>query len=212
MKLGALGLVAVGIGVASSAPGLVGIGALWIIMGAVAHVLRPRLTAQPPEGAPPDRRNFVLGVLILLMVGIPSLVVGAFDLGIDEGDSAWRWLPLVVGIAATGFGAISGALYAAGSGLAAVAGDGPAHVSATVWIRSMEETGQFVNERPRIEFGFRVQPDPESELAEFAVTKRATVPYTALGSLRVGDGFRAQVVGPEDPETMTIDWDSPVSG
>lgn len=41
-------------------------------------------------------------------------------------------------------------------------------------------------------------------------TSKATVPAT-LGSLRVGDGFRALVEGPDDPTAMEILWDEPVS-
>jgi hypothetical protein len=211
MKLGALGLVTVAIGVALSAVGLVGIGAYWVVMGGIAHTLRPRLTAKGPEGARPHSGNFALGVLVLLAVGVPSLVVGILGLGIDDGDSAWRWLPLVVGVVATGFGAISAILYAAGAGLATATGDTGGSIPATVWIRSVKETGQFINERPRLEFVLRVQPDEGSGIVEYDATKRATVPFTAMAYLRVGDGFRAHVTGPDDPDAMTIDWDSPVS-
>ena len=211
MKLGALGLVTVAIGVALSSVGLAGIGAYWVVMGGIAHTLRPRLTAKAPESARPERGNFALGVLVLLAVGIPSLVVGILALGIDEADSAWRWLPLVVGVVATGFGAISGTLYAAGAGLSATTGATGGSIPATVWIRSVKETGQFINERPRLEFVLRVQPDAGTGIAEYDATKRATVPFTALAYLRVGDGFRAHVTGPNDPDAMTIDWDQPVS-
>jgi hypothetical protein len=124
MKLAALGVATLVIGVAVSAVGLVGIGVFWIAMGAIARTLRPQLTAKAPEGQVPDSRNFALGVAIMIAVGSPSLVVGILGLGIDDGDSAWRWLPLGVGIVATGFGALSGLLYALGFGLTAATGEG----------------------------------------------------------------------------------------
>lgn len=214
MKLGALGAVTVVIGVVLSSVGLVAIGAYWVVMGGIAHLLKPRLTTKTPEGATPDKGNFLLGVGVLLAVGIPSLVVGILALGIDDGDAAWRWLPIGVGALATFFGGGSGLLYLLGSGITAAGdlGGGPPTVPATIWIRSMQETGTFVNERPRIEFVLHVEPDTETEVAAYDVTKKATVPFTALGSLRVGEGFRATVVGPEHPETMDIAWDQPVSG
>lgn len=200
MKLGALGLVTVAIGVAVSASGLVGIGAFWVVMGAVVRTL-----------ATPERPKYWLGQFLLIGVGIPSLVIGILELGIAEADSAWRWLPIAVGVVTTGFAVLSGLMYAAGAGLATATGDTGGSIPATVWIRTMKETGQFINERPRIEFVLRVQPDAETEIAEYDATKRATVPFTAMAYLRIGDGFRAHVAGPEDPDAMTIDWDSPVS-
>jgi len=78
----------------------------------------------------------------------------------------------------------------------------------TMTIRSMRETGTYINERPRIEFELTVEPDG---LPAYELTKKATVPHTALGSLRVGDGFRAKV-DPEKPESIEIDWGSPIRG
>lgn len=211
MKLGALGLVTVVIGVVLSSVGLVGIGALWVLMGVVGVALKPRLTATAQEGAAPDGRRFALGTVVLLVVGVPSLMVGILGLGIAEQDAAWRWLPIGVGVLAAGIAVVSGLLYGAGAGLSAATGAGSTTVPATLWIRSVKETGQFVNERPRMEFVFRVEPDPGSGVAGYDAAKRATVPFTALAYLRVGDGFHAKVAGPDDPESMTIDWDSPVS-
>lgn len=212
MKIGALGLVTVAIGVALSSTGLVGIGAFWVVMGVVGHTLRPRMVLSKTETSAPPRKKILLGVAVMLAVGIPSLVVGILSLGIDGGDSAWRWLPIGVGIVAAGFGASTALLLGAASGLSAATGADKAKVPATVWVRSMQETGTFVNERPRLEFELRVEPDPGSGMAGFEVTKKATVPFTAMGSLRVGDGFRAEVVGPDDADAMDIDWDSPVGG
>ena len=211
MKLGALGLVTVAIGVALSATGLVGVGAFWVVMGVLVRSLAPRLIIKPEQGQVPDGRKLWLGVLLLLAVGIPSLVVGILELVIDEADAAWRWLPIAVGVVSTGFAVLSGLMYAAGAGLSAATGATGGAIPATVWIRTMKETGQFINERPRIEFVLRVQPDEGTGITEYEATKRATVPFTAMAYLRVGDGFRAYVTGPEDPEAMTIDWDSPVS-
>lgn len=220
MKLAVVGVLTVGIGVALGIPGLIGIGAFWIPTGLLVRAHGQRLRqarteaagADTPAGPAIDRRTFALGTLLLLTVGLPSLAVGILEIGIDADDAAWRWLPTAVGALTTGIALISGTMYAAGTGVSAIAeARGTADVAATVWIRSVKETGTFVNERPRLEFAFHVEPQAGTGVAPYDVTKKATVPFTALGSLRVGDGFKALVVGPERPTSMTIDWASPVS-
>ena len=60
---------------------------------------------------------------------------------------------------------------------------------------------------PRIEFVLDVKPETG---APYQVTKKATVPFTAIGSLAPGKGFQAKVAGAEEPTSMEIDWDSPL--
>lgn len=226
MKLAAVGVVTMGIGVALAAPGLIGIGAFWVVMGLLARLHAQKikdLQAEAPEdgsaatgaaGGKPaiDGRTFALGTLLWLTLGVPSLVVGLLDIGISAEHEDWRWLPIAVGGLALGIGGLSAAMYLAGSAVLAVAGKGSkSEIPATIWIRAMKETGTYINERPRLEFELRVEPDPTSGLASYEVTKKATVPFTAMGSLRVGDGFKALVAGPESPTSMEIRWDEPVS-
>jgi hypothetical protein len=225
MKLAALGVVTAGIGIALSLPGLVGIGVFWVLIGLVARAYKERLRQATPDpvgnaGAPAsgikpkptvDGRTFMLGTLLWLAIGVPSLAVGLFELGIDAEHAEWRWLPIAVGGIALGIGVLGAILYGAGTvALAAADGAGTADKPATIWIRKVTETGTFVNERPRLAFELRVEPDAGTGLASYDVTKKATVPFTAMGSLRVGDGFRAVVVGPDKPTSMDIDWASPV--
>ncbi len=233
MKLAALGLVTAVIGVALDIPGLIGIGAYWVCLGPLMRLYGQRLKAQqapdtsevtdPTAGAATGAtakvakpavsgRTFALGTLLWLLLGIPSVLVGLLEIGIGADDAAWRWLPIAVGAFALFFGVVGGGLYAAGSALEAVADAGPAtETPATIWIRAVRETGTYINERPRLEFELRVEPDPATEVAPYDVTKKATVPFTAMGSLRVGDGFRADVAGPDKPTAMDIHWDQPVS-
>jgi hypothetical protein len=228
MKLAVVGVLTVGFGVALGIPGLIGIGAWWIPTGLLVRAHGQRLRdAQGDSGRAGvgsvaqvssevralDGKTFAVGTVLLLAVGLPSLAVGILELGIDPEDASWRWLPIAIGALTTGIALVSGLMYAAGAGLSAAAdAAGVPEVPATVWIRSLKETGTFVNERPRLEFELSVEPDESSGVAPYEVTKKATVPFTAMASLRVGDGFEALVVGPEKPTAMTIDWDAPVTG
>ncbi len=210
MKLAALGVVTALIGVFLGIPGLIGVGALWVVVGLVVwRFVQPRMKDKKTTV---DAVTFTIGTVIYMVLGIPSLLVGALLIGIPTEHEGWRWLPVAIGVFAVGIGVISGILYLTGSALGAVAGEGEATVPATLWIRSVRETGTYINNRPRLELELRVEPDAATEVAPYDVTKKATAPFTAMGSLRVGDGFRATVAGPEDPTTMEIDWDSPVSG
>lgn len=216
MKLAALGLVTAGLGIVYSAPGLIGVGAFWIVMGLVArqHGLRLKeIQEQTPQGAKPviDRRTFAIGTAIWFGLGIPSLLVGLLELGIPSEDEAWKWLPIVIGGLALGIGALSGLMYVAGSAVVAATGETPT-IPAAIRIRSVKETGMYVNEKPRLEFELTVEPDAGSGVAAYDVVKKATVPYTAMGSIRPGDGFTALVAGPDDPTSMEIYWDQPVLG
>lgn len=225
MKLAVLGVLTAGLGLGLGAPGLVGIGAFWVVIGLVARAFRNRLEQPNPDavGAPPDPaaqmrrrlategRTFALSTLLWLAIAIPSVAVGALRIGIPADRADWRWLPLAVGGVALVIGVLGGVLYGIGSLATAVEGGAP-DKPATLWIRTVRETGTFVNDRPRLELDLHVVPDSTTGVAAYDVTKKATVPFTAIGSLRVGDGFRALVAGPEKPSSMEIDWDSPVSG
>lgn len=230
MKLAVLGAVTVGIGIALGIPGLIGIGLFWVPMGLLVRAHGQRLQQAREDGgiAGPgvvagnvavggkrdpaiSGRTFALGTVLLLAVGMPSLVVGLGEIGIPTEHEVWRWLPIAVGGLTAAIAVLGGVMYAAGAGVEAATGGVP-ETPATLRILSVEETGTYVNERPRLEFVFAVEPGAGSGMAPYEVTKKATVPFTAMGSLRVGDGFEALVVGPEHPTSMTIDWDSPVPG
>ena len=225
MKLAVLGGVTALLGLALGIPGLIAIGAYWVVLGPLMRLHGQRLkdlqaaaptagstrtgTAEPAPAL--DGRTFAIGTLLWMLLGIPSLAVGVLDLGIGAEDESWRWLPIVVGGLSLGVGGISAILYLTGSAVLAVAGASTTpQAPATIRIRAVRETGTFINERPRLDFDLLVEPDPATGLTTYEVTKKATVPFTAIGSLRVGDGFKALVAGPEDPTSMEIRWDEPV--
>lgn len=214
MKLAALGVVTAAIGLILSESGLAAIGVLWVVLGPIMRQHGRRLEAMKgPDGKPSmDGRTFATGTLLWLLLGVPSLLVGLLELGISPEHSNWRWLPIVIGGLALGIGVLGGVLYATGSAIGAVTGTSQQPtVPATIRIRSSKETGTFINERPRLELELTVEPEAASGMASYEVTKLATVPFTALGSLRVGDGFAALVVGPESPTAMEIHWDQPIA-
>jgi len=157
-----------------------------------------------------DRKTFTVSTILFIALGVPSLVVGIMELGISADDTNWRWLPIAVGGYALFIGVVGGFLFLAGSAIEAKTGPAPT-IPATLWITAVKETGTYINERPRLEFEFRVEPDAATGVAAYEVTKKATVPFTAMGSLKVGDGFQATVAGPEDPTSMEIAWDQPVA-
>lgn len=214
MKLAALGVVTAAIGLVLSESGLSAIGVLWVVLGPIMRQHGRRLEAQKDATGKPDLsgRTFAFGTLLWLALGVPSLLVGLLKLGISPENENWRWLPIIIGALALGIGGLGGLLYATGSAIGAVNKNSPQPtVPATIRIRSSKETGTFINERPRLELELTVEPEPSSGVAAYEVTKLATVPFTALGSLRVGDGFAATVVGPESPTAMEIHWDQPIA-
>lgn len=212
MKLAVLGGVTLVIGLALGETGLLAIGAFWVLLGPIVRQYGHRLRELRGASSPPavDGRTFATGTLLWVVLGVPSLLVGLLQVGIAPEHAAWRWLPLVVGALALGIGVVGGLLYVLGSAVADR--NPPPTVPATIRIRSAKETGTFINERPRLELALLVEPEPGSGLESYEVTKLATVPYTALGSLGVGDGFRALVTGPDRPTSMEILWDQPISG
>lgn len=210
MKLAALGIAAAVVGVVLGIPGLIGLGSFWVALGLVARSQAETFKSLKAKDV--DGKTFARSTALLLAVGLPSLAVGILELGFPAEHTDWRWLPIVVGGLAVGFGVLGGALFLTGSAIEAATDADQATVPATITIKAMRETGTYINERPRLEFDLLVVPDKASGVASYDVTKKATVPVTALGSLRVGDGFKALVAGPKSPTAMEIHWDQPVSG
>lgn len=210
MKLAAVGVAAAAVGVALGIPGLIGIGSFWVALGLLARSQAE--TFKSLKGKDVDGKTFARSTALMLAVGLPALAVGILELGFPAEHTDWRWLPIIVGGLAVGFGVLGGALFLAGSAVEAATDADQVTIPATITIKSMRETGTYINERPRLEFELLVVPDKASGVASYDVTKKATVPVTAFGSLRVGDGFKALVAGPESPTAMEIHWDQPVSG
>lgn len=212
MKLAALGGITIAIGLVLGETGLIAIGALWVLLGPFMRRYGLRMASMKDANGKPtvDTRTFSFGTLLWLALGVPSLLVGLFTWGISPEHDAWRWLPLVIGGLALAIGGVGGLLYALASGIEAKTGtSAKATVPATIRIRSAKETGTFINERPRLELELTVEPESGSP---YEVTKLATVPFTALGSVKAGGGFKALVVGHDEPTKMEIHWDQPIEG
>ncbi len=77
-------------------------------------------------------------------------------------------------------------------------------IPATATILSMEQTGMYVNEMPRVNFQLRVQPQNGEA---FEIDKAATVPFIALGQLGVGKQIPVYL-DPKNPEEVELDWGS----
>ena len=200
----AAGLAALVLGVMGSDTGLLVLGPLWIAVswGALRHARRLRAT----ERSEVKVSTILAGAATLLAGGVPALVIGLVPWQIDDPDL--RWLPIVVGGILTAFALLTAGMFLLGTWLENFDGDPPT-IPATIVIVSAAETGTFINDRPRIEFVLDVTPDGQST---YRVTKKATVPMTALGSIRPGDGFRARVAGPQDPTAMAIEWSASLPG
>lgn len=222
MKLALVGAVTLGLGLILGVDGLVLAGGVWVVLGPLIRLVATRLVVEPqmssaeaieegPEGGVGGSRPRLTGAgmaastLLLFLVAVPSLAIGILGIGFSDGDGALRFIPIAVGALAGGIAVLSTVAYAAGAGIEAVVGD-PKHPG-TITIEASRETGTYVNERPRIEFELLVEPD---DLPSYRVSKKATVPHTALGSIAVGDGFKA-LVDPEDPDSIAIDWESPLN-
>lgn len=204
-----LGPLTLGLGLWRPSDGFAVVGGVWIVAGVAAAWYARRaqaaIDAAPAASKTVSAGNFLIGTAVLLLGGVPALLIGITEWEIS--DAGWRWLPLVVGGVLTGVAVLSGLMYLLGAGVEAAAGPAPTIPGAIV-IEGMEQTGVYVNNKPRIAFRLLVRPD---EGAEYRVTKKATVPFTAVGGLAIGKGFRATVAGPEDPTNMDIDWSAPVA-
>ncbi len=218
MILAVLGLATLAIGVVLPAPGLTAAGALWLVLGLAAFLNNRRVTAKRADNQARTAagelvtdpavtgRTLILGVGLLLAIGVPSLAIGIFRLGIESADSEWRWLPMLVGAMALVLAVVAVVLSA--TGVRALASAGGVSLPARVTIHSMRETGTRVNGMPRIEFDLLVEPDG---LTSFEATHRIVVPFTALGAIGVGAGFRATVAGTDESAPIQVAWDQPVT-
>lgn len=201
------GPVAMVLGVWRSSLGLTVVGLLWFVLSFACHRHGRTLRAAMKEKSDPSGVTVpmvVTGAVLYLCAGVPAIVVGLTQWEISDPDL--RWIPIVIGGAVTALALLSTGLYLLGSGLQAVVGEPPT-VPATIAVVSSRQTGTYINEMPRIEFVLDVTPEGGTT---YQVTKKATVPFTAIGAIQPGCGFRAKVVGPEDPTNMEIDWESPV--
>ncbi len=148
----------------------------------------PASTPCSRRATPSAIRRYALGLTLVLTIGIGSLAIGILGIGFDQG-SDWRWVPIVVGGIVTLF-----ALLTIPARLGAErwgpGGPGAAETPATVTIEGKRQTGVYINEQPRIEFDLLVEPEG---LPAYRVTKKATVPSTALSDIGIGDGFEAKV-------------------
>ena len=223
MKLALLGVAAAVAGWAIGVEGLIYSGALWIVCG----LLITAILAARGEGSVSnqglntlDEKEIGLiqgsggaekqgtwpGFFFMLAIGLGSMAIGILGLGFDGDHGYLRWLPVVVGAIFTLLTLISLPVRL-GKFDPAAAAAGP-QVPATLTIQAKRETGTYINEQPRIEFDLLVEPDG---LPPYSVTKKATVPPTAIGDIAVGGGFRAKV-DPAKPTRMEIDWNSPIGG
>ena len=223
MKLAFVGAVTLGLGLVLGVDGLMLAGGIWIVLGPLIRLVATRFVVEPeissgetsaiaPEDGADRARprltgtGMALSTLLLVAVAVPSLAIGILEIGFSDDDGVLRFIPIAIGALAGGIAVLSTVVYAAGAGIEAVVGD-PQHPG-KITIEASRETGTYINERPRIEFELLVEPD---DLPSYRVSKKATVPHTALASIAVGDGFRA-LVDPEDPDSIAIDWSSPLGG
>ncbi|HKJ36146.1 MAG TPA: hypothetical protein VKA36_06230 [Solirubrobacterales bacterium] len=231
MKLAALGAITAVLGAALGIDGLLLAGGFWVLMGLLLKVLQGRYRTRAEEartrpaaleeseaedgGAPGEASErppipFGVSFVVFLVLAGGSLAIGLGEIGFEEPDADWRWLPVAIGALAAFFVVVPGLMFATGSGMMAavnaVAGDpqDPGRVT----IEGSRETGTYINERPRLEFDLLVEPEAGEP---WRVKKKATVPATAMGSIGIGDGFHA-LVDPEDHDAIAIDWQRPIAG
>lgn len=220
MKLAALGLVAVAVGIAVGEQGLVYAGGLWFVLGTLLwalvtrHKRDPRRSSGDPavdalqrgrEAAPAWR--YPVGITLVFAIGLGSLAIGILEVGFEAG-SGWRWAPIAVGGLVTLFGVVNFVIRLSGVDLEAATPAGEPQQAATVTIEGKRQTGVYINEQPRIEFDLLVEPEG---LPSYRVKKKATVPHSALSDIGIGDGFAAKV-DPADPDRIAIDWNAPIDG
>lgn len=218
--LAILGAATLALGIALPVHGLSAAGALWIVLGLVTRVHGRRIEAKRADNKERTASGetiteevvtgptFAIGMALVLAIGLASLAIGILEIGIDPRDAEWRWLPIVVGAGAVMIALLGGVMSAAGTRAPAAAG-GLTEVPARVTIRAMRQTGTYVNQQPRVEFDLFVEPDGRPG---FDATHKLTVPYTALGALGIGAGFRGTVAGTEESARVSIDWERPDPG
>lgn len=219
MKLAGLGVVAIAVGLSVGEDGLALAGALWLVIGILlwALVTRHRRDRRGSSGDPavdalqsardaaPTWR-FPVAIALVLTAGLGALAIGVLQVGFESGD-AGRWVTIGAGALVTVFALINLALRLGGVDLEAAAKASEPQVPARVTIESKRQTGTYINEQPRIEFDLLVEPEG---LPSYRVTKKATVPHTALSDIGLGDGFEARV-DPGGGDRIAIDWNAPIA-
>lgn len=205
MKLAALGVIAVVVGLVGDVDGLVLTGAIWIPGGLIIRLVhgpidRDREIKPTWRDAFGGRRGAASGLLIV--VGIASVVIGAVPI-VFEPSEAWRWIPVAVGGFAAGTQLLALAGFGLGSGLQAITGNvgdptHPAHIT----LDAIDETGVRINDQPRLAMDLTVEPQGR---AAYQVTIKQVVALSELGAARVGTTYRG-LVDLEVPEGVRIDW------
>jgi MFS family permease len=222
VKLAALGLIAVAVGIAVGEDGLALVGAIWVVLGTLLWTFYTRYekelrksvsTGDPAVDALQKARarssggRYAFALVLVLTAGLAPLAIGIAAVGFADG-SGWRWVPVAVGGLITLIGLLSAAVRLSGADLEAAAKAGEPQQAATITIEGKRQTGVYINEQPRIEFDLLVEPEG---LPSYRVKKKATVPHSALSDIGIGDGFAAKV-DPADPDRIAIDWNAPIDG
>lgn len=202
MKLAILGVVTALVGVLVGVDGLLLTGGVWVVIGSLLWVFVTRRQDTP------NRAPHMVGFVFMLVLGIASLAIGIAGIGFED-HGTWRILPLAMGAFALVIGPLGLLAGAGGAGRVAVAEQrGETVLDARVIVEAKRQTGSYVNEQPRIELDLLVEPEGAET---YRMTRKVTVPHSALGDLRVGEGFAARVV-PGDDKALEIDWDAPIRG
>src|SRR5687767_14089510 len=121
MKHASIGAVTCVLGIVMSVPGLILSVGYWIVAGLLVRTFATRWAeedkraaalgqdpAKPPEAegeaaAKPAGKTLVRGAVVYLAIGVPSLAIGLFEIGFEEADSGWRFVPIAIGGLAVGF-------------------------------------------------------------------------------------------------------------
>ncbi len=74
-------------------------------------------------------------------------------------------------------------------------------------IKSMVQTGTYVNQQPLVKLDFEVQPEG---LPAYELKKRLVVPQIALGQLGIGNALPVHL-DPNDRNEIAIDWGAPAA-
>jgi hypothetical protein len=110
--------------------GLTLTGAIWLGFGLLVRFLTRDMRiaegeakARGEQPQPPSGRRLVLSTLVWLLLGVPAIVIGLAEVGFDEAEAEWRWLPVALGSIVTAIGLVGAALYGLGKGIGAVVGE-----------------------------------------------------------------------------------------